>query len=332
MQALPLTQKISMTKRRIREWYDAFEGQVYVSFSGGKDSTVILHIIRSMYPDVPAVFCDTGLEYPEIREFVKTFENVEWLKPKMNFREVVLTRGYPVISKEVANVVREARAGLKNGNGTYQRSLDKLNGELREADGSISKYNKAKYKYLLDAPFLISEECCNIMKKNPAKRYERASGRKVFLGTMAAESMLRKSKWMQYGCNAYEDRKRPISTPMAFWTEQDVLEYLMRYEIPYCSVYGDIIGTLNDGTILTADELRPMSQTCGIPEDAKLSTTGCDRTGCMFCMFGCHREKEPNRFQRMKATHPTQYAWCMKPVEEGGLGLDEVLNFIHVPH
>lgn len=330
MQALPLTQKISMTKRRIREWYDAFEGQVYVSFSGGKDSTVLLHIVRSMYPDVPATFCDTGLEYPEIREFVKTFENVEWLKPKMNFKEVIRTCGYPVISKEVSQVIREARVGLQKGDGTYQYRLDQLNGERRNADGSVSKYNKAKYKYLLDAPYLISEECCKIMKKDPAKRYEKVSGRKAIIGTMAAESMLRKQRWMRYGCNAYEDHKRPISTPLAFWTEQDVLEYLVRYAVPFCSVYGDIIGVLADGSMLTDDELRPMSQTCGIPEDAKLRTTGAQRTGCMFCCLGL--SQDPERFLRMKETHPTQYAWCMKPVEEGGLGLDEVLNFIHVPH
>jgi len=64
----------------------------------------------------------------------------------------------------------------------------------------------------------------------------------------------------------------------------------------------------------------------------KLRTSGADRTGCMFCMFGCHLEKEPNRFQRMKETHPKQYAYCMKSVEKGGLGIKEILEYIGVPY
>lgn len=72
LQALPLDLKILKTKNRIKEWYDYFGGQVYVSFSGGKDSTVLLHIARELYPDIEAVFVNTGLEYPEIRKFVKT--------------------------------------------------------------------------------------------------------------------------------------------------------------------------------------------------------------------------------------------------------------------
>lgn len=105
MQSLPLSAKIQMTERRIREWveYYGIDG-VYISFSGGKDSTVLMHIARKMYPGIPAVFSDTGLEYPEIREFVKQFDNVEVLRPKMNFRQVVEKYGYPFIGKEVAAV------------------------------------------------------------------------------------------------------------------------------------------------------------------------------------------------------------------------------------
>ena len=89
-QALPLEAKVSMTKARIREWvnYWGLDG-VYISFSGGKDSTVLLHIARSIYPDIKAMFVDTGLEYPEIREFVKTFDNVDIIRPKMNFKKVI---------------------------------------------------------------------------------------------------------------------------------------------------------------------------------------------------------------------------------------------------
>lgn len=47
MQSLPLEIKIRMTERRIREWYEHYQGQVYVSFSGGKDSTVLADIVHN---------------------------------------------------------------------------------------------------------------------------------------------------------------------------------------------------------------------------------------------------------------------------------------------
>lgn len=105
MQSLPLDIKIRMTERRIREWVAEFgiDG-VYVSFSGGKDSTVLLDICRKLYPEIKAVFCDTGLEYPEIREFVRGYSNVDWLKPDLTFKQVIEKYGYPFISKEVADL------------------------------------------------------------------------------------------------------------------------------------------------------------------------------------------------------------------------------------
>lgn len=113
-QAMPLEIKVRMTQQRIREWVNEFgEDGVYVSFSGGKDSTVLLHLVRELYPNVPAVFVDTGLEYPEIREFVKTFDNVEWLKPKMNFKQVIEKYGYPFFSKEISEAVEYSRKYIR---------------------------------------------------------------------------------------------------------------------------------------------------------------------------------------------------------------------------
>jgi hypothetical protein len=109
LQALPLYRKIMITQTRIMEWYNRYNGQVCVSFSGGKDSTVLLHIARQMYPDIPAVFSDTGLEYSAIREFVKTWDNVDIIRPDMNFGQVITTYGYPIIGKEVAEAIYYAR-------------------------------------------------------------------------------------------------------------------------------------------------------------------------------------------------------------------------------
>ena len=102
-----------------------YSGKVAVSFSGGKDSTVLLDLARRAFPDIPAVFVDTGLEYPEIREFVKTVPNVTWLRPEMPFSKVISEYGYPVISKDVARRIRYARKG-----GTW--ALCHLNGLNRD--------------------------------------------------------------------------------------------------------------------------------------------------------------------------------------------------------
>ena len=157
MQAMPLKAKINTTKSRIMEWVSHFglDG-VYVSFSGGKDSTVLLHIAREMFPEIKAVFCDTGLEYPEIREFVKTFDNVDWLRPKMTFRQVIEKYGYPFPSKEVSESVQGARKYLTEVL-EYQKSLqtdrqtdrqphyryyyDKLTGQ-----GAYSKFSSTPYE------------------------------------------------------------------------------------------------------------------------------------------------------------------------------------------
>lgn len=121
-QALPLSVKLLMTKERIRQWVNEFgEDGVCVSFSGGKDSTVLLHIVRSMYPNVKAVFSNTGLEYPEIQKFVRGFDNAETIRPEKSFRDVILECGYPLIGKEVAEAIyyaRRLRGGWKvNENG-----------------------------------------------------------------------------------------------------------------------------------------------------------------------------------------------------------------------
>lgn len=340
MQSLPLEAKILMTKRRIEAWYDHWDGQVYVSFSGGKDSTVLKHIVDSMYDDVPALFVNTGLEYPEIQKFARDQKNVITVRPEMRFDEVLKKYGYPVIGKELAQSVFDARTqAVVNGiDVRLTRMYDRDFNPESERNKKYPGYCRAKYDFLFDAPFEISHKCCAVMKKNPAKRFEKETGRKPFVGTLASESRLRYSKWIKYGCNAFEE-KRPTSQPISFWTEQDILHYIKKFDVPYCSVYGEIQVKQSEeqdkGQINMIDYLG-----CYEPEDT-LETTGCDRTGCIFCMFGCHLEKAPNRFQRLKETHPRQYEYCIgggemvdgkwQPNKEG-LGLGKVLDYIGVKY
>lgn len=135
LQALPLERKIQITQARIIEWYKHYHGNVVVSFSGGKDSTVLLHLVRQLYPDVRAVFSNTGLEYPEIQRFVKSFDNVDIVTPKMRFDQVISTYGYPLISKEVAEAIYYARR-LRSQNGNVEREREEQESGCENAPNS----------------------------------------------------------------------------------------------------------------------------------------------------------------------------------------------------
>lgn len=279
LQALPLELKVAKTNARIREFVEHFgEENVSVSFSGGKDSTVLLHLVRKIYPNIKAVFVNTGLEYTEIQSFVKTFDNVEIIRPQMRFDEVIKEYGYPFISKEIANVIYNARKGS-------QSAIDSLKGNKIHGDKK-SIYNYEKYEPLLYVDFDISANCCGIMKKKPLKQQKTAN----IVGTTTEESRLRKTAWLKTGCNSFKNAK---SVPLSFWTCQDILKYIKDNGIKIASVYGEIVE--NNKT------------KC-------LECTGCQMTGCIFCGFGAHLDTlnggDP-RFLRLKHTHPKQYDYCM---------------------
>lgn len=332
-QALPLSLKILMTKRRIRDWVNAYgESGVYVSFSGGKDSTVLLNLVRQDYPNVPAVFVDTGLEYPEIRDFVKTFDNVIWIRPKMTFKQVIEKYGYPMFSKEISLYIRQLMEKPTEKN-AKTRNL-RMYG-IR-SDGKIVSTGKLpnKYMFMLKSPYKISNSCCDVIKKSPLHIYSHKEKRYPITAEMASESRIRTQRWLKGGCNGF-DLKEPKSTPMAFWTEQDVLLYIKMNHLQICSVYGNIVedrtGTDEVEGQLTMSDIEGWEKMGMFDADRlPLKTTGCNRTGCMFCGYGCHLEKEgEGRFERMKETHPKQYEYIMKPWEDGGLGYKEVIDWIN---
>lgn len=287
LQALPLIQKENLSKRRIKQFYTEMNGKIYVAFSGGKDSTVLLHLVRSVFPDeiIVAVFCNTGLEYPEIIDFIKTVDNVFYLFPKMSFVKILKKYGYPVISKPVSMAIDR-----------YMNTKSDIQKQLRIEGGINPTSGKKQYRtipiswqWALSAPFKISDKCCDIMKKNPSKKFEKETGLHPILGLMASESKKRQEYWEEHGCNAF-DIKEPKSNPLMFWTDLDIWEYIKKYNIPYSKIYdmGEV------------------------------------RTGCMFCLYGCQYDDEGGRkrFDRMKINHPKQYKACEN------LGVIDVLHYL----
>lgn len=265
-QSLPMAAKAILSARRVMQFYEQMEGQIYVAFSGGLDSTVLLDIVWSIYPDTPAVFIDTGVEYPEIRKFVKSFgDRVEWIRPKKTFKQIICEYGYPIISKEQSQFLAEYR------NTASEKLKDiRWNGNKHNR-GKISE----KWKFLADAPFKISDRCCHYLKKEPAKRYEKHTGRKPVVGVRAEESSLRAQEYIRHGCNSFAT-ERAVSKPLSVWLHQDILAYIKEKHLPYSSIYD----------------------------------MGYDRTGCAFCGYGCHMNT-PNKFQIMKRTHPKLHKYCM---------------------
>lgn len=330
-QSEPLDEKIQRSLAKIGEWYIRQQRQCYVSFSGGKDSTVLADLCAKwcelINEPLYLVFVNTGLEYPEIQKHVKFFAqwlrdkyeievNLEILRPEMRFDEVIKKYGYPIIGKEVAESVSQARKALARNDGTYTYRLKKMRGELLDKNGNPSQFNQQKYEQMMYTDFEASATCCNVMKKKPVKQYEKQTGKKPILATMTCESRLREQSWLKNGCNAF-DAKRQTSQPMSFWTEQDVLEYIKKYEIPIASVYGSVEYAEDPEQM----RLEDYGIDCGTD---KLKTTGCSRTGCIFCGFGCHLEKPgEGRFERLKETHPRQYEYCI-----GGGEYDETGKWI----
>lgn len=188
---------------------------------------------------------------------------------------------------------------LARGGTTGDYCMKKLNGDLIYK-GKPSPYNCTKYKPLLDTDFPISNKCCDIMKKRPIHQYSKKNGVYFMTAEMACESRLRTQKWQQHGCNGF-DLEIPKSTPMAFWTEQDVLEYIYKYNLPIAEPYGEVVLNECQFDVFGNEHYK----------GPKYATTGCDRTGCMFCAFGAHLEKGKTRFQRLKETHPKQYDYCL---------------------
>ena len=305
LQYLPLDVKIKKTENRITEFIDKYgEDGVYLSFSGGKDSTVLLDIIKKMNIDIDVVFVDVPTQYKDLKVFsLENVDNLIVLKPKYNFVQICEKYGFPLFSKEIAGVIEGARKYIKDGK-HYKYFFERVNGYNEYAKGGKRRaYSMVKYKNMLNANFDVSNKCCNILKKNPIKEYEKKSGKHAILGTQAQESSYRLQSWLKYGCNSFNSG-RPKCQPLMFWREQDILEYLYINNIDLASCYGDII-----------------------KKGKEYKTTGCSRTGCVMCGFGCHLDKpEENRFKKIEESHPS-YLNLLDTLKNNNISFREAIEW-----
>lgn len=271
-----LPSKIIQTRFLIRQAVTEFGlDKVYISYSGGKDSTVLSHIAKSMYPDILNLFSNTTNEYPE------TLQHIKWEKEEngtnlimvlptdvhgetWTFKKVIERYGYPVFSKRVSNAIR-----------TYQHALSD---ETRQHSIDYIARNFKKYDKYKELP--ISDKCCDRLKKEPLRRKARELGLEcAILGILASESYQREKDWLEYGCNVFHERKDNQSRPLSFWTDEDITAYIKQYNVR-------------------------------IP---KLYDMGYTRNGCMYCGFGVHLENPKcNRYQMLKQTHPIQYEYLIQ--------------------
>lgn len=331
LQSLPMQSKFQRTLGLIGEWHNYYKNNVVVSLSGGKDSTVLADIdaiwCKAIKKPMNLCFSNTGLEYPEIQRHVRNLKdhfekkygievNLKTVTPEMRFDEVVSRYGYPLISKEVSEAIYYARRICVGKETIYKRKAlqgqaptsEKKRIELLEKnpDAEIndrSQFNKEKWFPLSELPIPISHYCCAKMKKQPIKKWQHENKLFPILGTLAEESRLREAAWIRHGCNAF-DGYAPSSQPLSFWTEQDILQYIVEYNVPIASVYGDIVNVDEFG-----NEYEPVDMFGNV--GCNLKCTGCQRTGCIFCGFGFHLEKGETRFQRLAKTHPKQYEYCI---------------------
>lgn len=318
LQALPLEVKIMKTKQRIREAIEYFGvNGVYVPVSGGKDSQVLSHIVEQVQIEdgiekqlIPRVNSNTGNEYPEVLVKARELSDIE-VRPLKSLYKVLTEEGYPIGSKKISRQLRDLQNPTEDNFNSRRLYWDGI-----KRDGTITKSFKLsqKWRKFVDSPYKASEKCCHILKKEPMLRYEKQSGRHPLIGTMADEGGTREQGYLQTGCNAFKNGK---SMPIGFWTEQDILKYIIENKLEIASVYGEIIEV-----------------------DGVLKTTGESRTGCFCCLYGVQMEsKTNNRFTRMKITHPKAYNFCINGgvvnengrfVPKMGLGMGKILDEMNI--
>ncbi len=273
----PYDIKLMMAERRISSFISYYGEQgVTVSVSGGLDSLALMHFIHERYPGVSAVSV-LAIECIQNIKRVLELRDTEGIKldivvPSMTQEKVIRKYGYPVVSKQVAGSL----SCLQN---PTEKNVQSRNLALTGVTTNVknSRYKlPEKYRFLIDAPFKISNECCKVMKEHPLEVYCKKNNKASIVATRVEESALRLNAYCKRGgCNSFQGNGK--SMPFSYMTKQDILRYLYENKVKVSEAYGEIVKC----------------------EDGTYKTTKAQRTGCPICMFGMQYDTYPNRFQRM---------------------------------
>lgn len=284
-----LDKHVTEAMHRIEELYYETDGKCYVSFSGGKDSTVLLALIKlceDIYTipkdGIPAVFADTGIEMGVTLDFVRWvkdnwYPNVQIIRPGKSFDWCVKHYGKPVKSKLKAELLHRWQAGRRT---EYVRSR-LITGVSK--DGTPMKRTRIADKdmHMVADTFHIkvSGMCCDILKKKPVKRYADIHGvQGEVIGLRTAEGgarELRAKENVKHGariCTSIDKKGFVKKAPLIDWPDEAIEEFIQKYNVPLSDAY---------------------------------TKYGFHRTGCMACPFALDVDKnlqylhdhEPNRYK-----------------------------------
>lgn len=242
-----LFQKVDHSLGAIDQFIARLNGRVYLAFSGGKDSTILLYLCEMIKPDIKCVFVNTGCEYPDIVKFVHDMKekghNIDILRPQLTPRAVWQKYGFPLVSKEVAENIASIRRNpdcIKS-----KKALGTIN------PNSMFVLNK-KWRYLISELYDTSNKCCTILKKAPSLSYAKEHDLAPIIGDMASESLLREKTYIRRGgCNVFGSQSS--SHPLSIWMDDDIWNFIKDRNIRIADIY----------------------------------YKGAKRTGCVACGFGC---------------------------------------------
>lgn len=223
--------------RQVVEKYG--EENFYISFSGGKDSTVLSWLIDYAIPDnkIPRVYANTGIELNMIMNFVlemaETDSRINIIKPSIPIRQMLEKEGYPFKSKSHSCFVKKYQKGGLEGYKSV-RAYTGMEKTLKGLDMFHSCPKKLMYQFTDENKLKISDMCCIRLKEDPLRKWQKENKKKYGIaGTMRAEGGRREKAQ----CLSFVGGKLKLFQPLAPITKEWEEWLIETYNIKICDIY-----------------------------------------------------------------------------------------------